>query len=71
MEIGTGIAVGTLIIALTGIILKIIPSRSKGDIYNKELCETIHAQLMREITSLKNNIKDLFDKIDELIKKTA
>jgi len=69
MDIGTGIACGSLIIAIMAIILKIIPSKSKGgDIYNKELCKTVHAHLLRELKSLKLDIKELYNKIDELIK---
>jgi len=68
MDIGTGIACGSLIIAIMVIILKIIPSRSKGDIYNKELCKTVHTHLLRELKSLKLDIKELYNKIDELIK---
>jgi len=75
MDIGTGIACGSLIIAIMAIILKIIPNRSNGDPYksngdpyNKELCKTIHAHLVREIVGLRENIKGLDNKIDELIK---
>jgi uncharacterized membrane protein YqgA involved in biofilm formation len=68
MEIGTGIAVSTFIVAIMAIILKMIPSR-KGDIYNKELCETVHAQLIGEVAGLKKSIDKLFDKIDALTKR--
>ena len=79
MDIGTGVAIASVVIPASIAINRILPKSTSGDKFIQALCDQKHEALEREIekrdavtheqlTEIKQWLKDLNAKMDELIK---